>query len=140
MSQHSWDSDSNLDGSSNLDGTQMKRSAAQQILSDVVDAVASDPLLCGAVASMGLALGLQLAGRPKAAGFVGLCAPTLLLLSLYQRSVQGDDVARRAERRTAAGRELDEHFRGGCAAPPEDVADVDDYSECISRPYPHKAK
>ena len=135
MSQHFWDSDSN-----DPDGTQLKRSAPQRILADAVDAVASDPLLCGAVASLGLALGLQLAGRTKAAGFVGLCAPTLLMLSIYRRSLQDADGARRADRRTAAGRELDEHFRGGCASPPDGVGDVDDYSERIARPYPHKAK
>lgn len=135
MSQHFWDADSN-----DLDGTQLKRSAPQRILAEVVDAVGSDPLLCGAVASLGLAIGLQLAGRTKAAGFVGLCAPTLLMLSIYRRSLQDADGARGKDRRTAAGRELDEHFRGGCASPPDGVGDVDDYSERIARPYPHKAK
>jgi hypothetical protein len=116
--------------------TGKNRSAAPPAIDAVIKTVASDPLLCGAVASMGLALGLQLAGRPKAAGFVGMWAPTLLLLGLYQRALRDDA----AVRREAAGRELDEHFIGGCAARPEEAGDVDDYSECIARPHPHKAK
>lgn len=127
-------------------------SAAQRSLGDAARQLAADPLLAGAVASMGLALGLQLAGRTKAARFVGLWAPTLLLLGLYQRTTSRS-ADEEQQRRQAAALDLERRFEGGCASPPAEweesiddgyrmtaARDIDDYSERISRTFPHKAK
>lgn len=111
-----------------------------------------DPLLAAAVASMGLALGLQLVGRSRVARFVGLWAPTLLLLGLYRRAT-APSAEEELRRRACADLDLERRFEGGCASPPAEweetiddgyrmtaARDVDDYSERISRAFPHKAK
>jgi hypothetical protein len=121
-------------------------------LEGLIRDAASDPLLTGAVASLGLALGLQLGGHSRAARFVGLLAPTLLLLDLYRRSAvsrAGD----KSQRRHDAALDLERRFKGGCASPPAEweetidgahrmtaSRDPDDYSERISRVAPLKAK
>jgi len=119
---------------------------------ELIRLTAADPLLTGAVASMGLALGLQLRGHSRAARFVGLLAPTLLLVDLYQRatsSTPGDE----AQGRHDAALDFERRFEGGCASLPDEweetiddthrmtaSRDPDDYSERISRVAPLKAK
>lgn len=119
----------------------------------------ADPLLTGAVASMGLALGLQLSGHYRAARIVGLVAPTLLLVDLYHRATtQKPNTG--SPRRHDAALDLEHRFEGGCASVPSGCAsppaeweetiddahrmtasrDPDDYSERISRVAPLKAK
>jgi len=124
----------------------------KRTLDDLAQQVSADPLLIGALASMGLALGLQLAGHSRAARFVGLWAPTLLLLDLYHRAAAPAG-SRDARPRHDAGLDLDSRFEGGCAQPPAEweetiddgyrmtaARDPDDYSERISRVAPLKAK
>jgi len=141
---HSFDDDFDADDRSKHDAA----AEAIQGVERFVREIASDPLLCGAAAAVGLSVGLQLAGRTKAAGFVGLWAPTLLLLGIYRRATKttGDETARR---QTDAAREREDRFEGGCASPPDEKLDeaylaaareVDDYSDRISRSFPHKAK
>src|SRR5579872_7065200 len=48
----------------------------------------SDLFLWSALGSMGLSLGLGLAGRDKAATFVGQWVPTLLVFGLYNKLVK----------------------------------------------------
>lgn len=50
--------------------------------------VPSGVYLTAAVASMGLSLGLRLAGRRDDAIFVGHWAPTILLLGVYNKMVK----------------------------------------------------
>lgn len=59
----------------------------------------SDTFLWAAVGSIGLALGLRAAGREKDSNFVGLWAPTLLILGMYNKLVKvigSDPSSRRA--------------------------------------------
>lgn len=55
----------------------------------------SDTFLWTAVGSMGISLALALAGRGKAATFVGQWAPTLLILGVYNKlvKIEGSDGA-----------------------------------------------
>lgn len=121
-------------------------------LEELMREAASDPLLTGAVASLGLALGLQIGGHSRAARFVGLLAPTLLLLDLYRRS-EAPRAGDKSQRRHDAALDFDRRFEGGCASPPAEweetidgayrttaSRDPDDYSERISRVAPLKAK
>ena len=48
----------------------------------------SDMFLWAALGCMGLSLGLDVAGQEKKASFVGLCAPTFLILGLYNKMVK----------------------------------------------------
>jgi hypothetical protein len=48
----------------------------------------SDTFLWAALASMGASLGLGIAGREKAATFVGQWVPTLLVFGLYNKLVK----------------------------------------------------
>lgn len=48
----------------------------------------SDTFLWAAVGSIGLSLGLELAGKTQAANFVGHWAPTFLILGLYNKIVK----------------------------------------------------
>ena len=50
--------------------------------------VPSDWFLWSALGSIGLALGLRLADREKDSNFVGMWAPTLLILGLYNKIVK----------------------------------------------------
>ncbi len=50
--------------------------------------VPSDWFLWTALGSVGLALGLRAAGREKDANFVGMWAPTVLILGLYNKLVK----------------------------------------------------
>lgn len=140
---HSFDDAFDADDRSKQDAAE-----AIQGVERFVREIASDPLLCSAVAAVGLSMGLQIAGRTKAAGFVGLWAPTLLLLGIYRRATKSTD-DETARRRTDPVREREDRFEGGCASPPDEKLDegylaaareVDDYSERISRSFPHKAK
>jgi hypothetical protein len=55
----------------------------------------SDTFLWAAVGSIALSLGLELAGKEKAANFVGHWAPTMLILGLYNKlvKIEGSDGA-----------------------------------------------
>ena len=118
----------------------------------VVRRAAADPFIAGAVVATGLSLGLYLARRPRAASFVGLVVPTLLLAGAYRGVV---DLAAASDRRCrhADASESSERFEGGCASPPAEwteeidsgvhmsaARDPDDYSEPTSRVAPLKAK
>jgi hypothetical protein len=48
----------------------------------------SDTFLWAALGSMGLSLGLQLAGRKEMSNFVGQWAPTILIFGLYNKLVK----------------------------------------------------
>ena len=48
----------------------------------------SDTFLWAALGSMGLSLGLQLAGRKEMSNFVGQWVPTLLIFGLYNKLVK----------------------------------------------------
>jgi hypothetical protein len=48
----------------------------------------SDTFLWAALGSMGLSLGLEVAGRQKEANFVGHWVPTLLIFGLYKKMVK----------------------------------------------------
>ena len=119
---------------------------------DLIRQAAADPLLAGAVASMGLALGLHLSGHSRAARFVGLWAPTLLMLDIYHRATK-PTLDTHSQRFHDAGLDLEHRFEEGCASPPAEweetiddshrmtaSRDPDDYSERISRVAPLKAK
>lgn len=53
----------------------------------------SDTFLWAAIGSMGLAVGLHLAGKKEASNFVGHWAPTILILGLYNKlvKIEGSD-------------------------------------------------
>ena len=55
----------------------------------------SDTFLWTAIGSMGISLALAVAGKGKAATFVGQWAPTLLILGLYNKlvKIEGSDGA-----------------------------------------------
>lgn len=130
-----------------------------QSVAELIRQAASAPLLTGAVASMGLALGFQFSGNSRAARFVGLWAPALLMLDLYRRA-SAPMAAANSQRRHASALDLERRFEGGCSSPPPDrssppaeweeavddgfrmtaARDPDDYSERISRVAPLKAK
>lgn len=48
----------------------------------------SDTFLWAALGSVGLSLGLQIMGKQKESSFVGLWAPTILILGLYNKVVK----------------------------------------------------
>lgn len=48
----------------------------------------SDLFLWAALGSIGLSLGLQMAGKKEGANFVGHWAPTLLILGMYNKMVK----------------------------------------------------
>jgi hypothetical protein len=48
----------------------------------------SDTFLWAALGSIGLSLGLQLAGKQKESNFVGQWAPTILIMGLYNKLVK----------------------------------------------------
>ena len=55
----------------------------------------SDTFLCTAIGSMGISLALAVAGKGKAATFIGQWAPTLLILGVYNKlvKIEGSDGA-----------------------------------------------
>ncbi|MCE9607096.1 MAG: hypothetical protein K8U03_19605 [Planctomycetia bacterium] len=106
--------------------------------------ITAEPILSGALASMGLALGLELAGRSKAARFVGLWAPTLLLLGLYRQVARADAQSTSAFVNEELG---EDRFQGGCAARPEEsleegyrMSSGRHEDDPALRNFPHKAK
>ena len=63
-------------------------SSLTRLLEQQAAKVPSDVFLFGGLGAMVASFGLELAGRPRASRFVGMWAPTLLIMGVYNKIVK----------------------------------------------------